>query len=601
MNEKSVSDHRDDRERRPLPRRPRLAARTRPSSWRGTCSTRRAPRPRWRRRCPLAGLDAWKLYLGLPLSGSRAPEGGIDEVMRLGMEDAVLNLHWPIHEQAVAEFPAAFAELRERFGIADDAPIGLLGGSAGSSIAAGVLAGGESGATAAVLVSPMLRLRSMVDVLSEFFGVDYKWSAESDRAAERMDFVARAPEVIATGAAIRVIAGRRRQRGRARAGARVRRGDRRRSARPRRDRAPARRGAGRRRRTADRGGEAGRRARRGVVPQRARLTRSATRAAGRGSSTGTPAAPRDRAAGTPGAPAASAAAGAGGCGIGCVGGNAGGCAGSGRRDRRHRRAAARVGRRERLGRRRSGGSGRHGSRLDRRHGRSGGSGSTGGDRRLGGRVGRRRGAARAAAGAGGPAGGAAGRAPCGADAAASAAAIDGGHPGRGRALRLPRPLPRGAALGGPALVAPLLRALDDPVQRRQHDQGEQGRRHQAADHDDRQRLRDEPAVAGDADRHRRQRADRRERRHQDRPQASGGPVDDRLAHVHPALAVLVHQVDEHDRVRHHDADQHQQPDDRRARRAGCRRRAAAAPRRSPRTGSRPAAAAAAAGSGTSRP
>lgn len=156
---------------------------------------------------PLAGLDAWKLYLGLPLSGSRAPEGGMDEVMRLGMEDAVLNLHWPIYEQAVAEFPAAFAELRQRFGIADDAPIGLLGGSAGSAIASGVLAGGESGATAAVLVSPMLRLRSMVDVLSEFFGVEYQWSAESDRAAERMDFVARASEVIADGAAIRVIAG----------------------------------------------------------------------------------------------------------------------------------------------------------------------------------------------------------------------------------------------------------------------------------------------------------------------------------------------------------------------------------------------------------
>jgi hypothetical protein len=156
---------------------------------------------------PLAGLDAWKLYLGLPLSGSRTPAGGIDEIMRLGMEDAVMNLHWPIHEQGVAEFPAAFAELRERFGIADDTPLGLLGGSAGSSIAAGVLAGGDFAAKAAVFVSPMLRLRSMVDVLSEFFGVDYQWTAESDRAADRMDFVARAPEVVASGAAIRVIAG----------------------------------------------------------------------------------------------------------------------------------------------------------------------------------------------------------------------------------------------------------------------------------------------------------------------------------------------------------------------------------------------------------
>jgi hypothetical protein len=156
---------------------------------------------------PLAGFDAWKIYLGLPLSGSRAPAGGFDEIMRLGREDAVLNLHWPIHEKAVAEFPAAFAELRERFGIADDAAVGLLGGSAGSSVAAGVLATGESGAAAVVFVSPMLQLRPMVDVLSGFFGIEYEWSPASERAAERMDFVARAPELQATGAALRVIAG----------------------------------------------------------------------------------------------------------------------------------------------------------------------------------------------------------------------------------------------------------------------------------------------------------------------------------------------------------------------------------------------------------
>jgi hypothetical protein len=155
---------------------------------------------------PLDGLDAWKVYLGLPLTGSRAPAGGVDEVMRLGMEDAVLNLHWPVYEGAVAEFPAAFAELGERFGL-DGKPLGLLGGSAGSAIASGVLAGGMTNASAAVLVSPMLRLRSMVDVLSEFFGVDYTWSAESERAAAEMDFVARAPEVVASGAALRVIAG----------------------------------------------------------------------------------------------------------------------------------------------------------------------------------------------------------------------------------------------------------------------------------------------------------------------------------------------------------------------------------------------------------
>src|SRR5687768_16775494 len=57
---------------------------------------------------PLAGLGAWKIYLGLPLSGSRMPAGGVEEIQRLGMEDAVLNLFWPIQQQALAEFPDAF-------------------------------------------------------------------------------------------------------------------------------------------------------------------------------------------------------------------------------------------------------------------------------------------------------------------------------------------------------------------------------------------------------------------------------------------------------------------------------------------------------------
>ena len=55
------------------------------------------------------------------------------------------------------------------------------------------------------------------------------------------------------------------------------------------------------------------------------------------------------------------------------------------------------------------------------------------------------------------------------------------------------------------------------------------RRDQTADHDDRERLRDEPAVAGQADRHRDQRGDRRERRHQDRPQTTRRAVRDRVA------------------------------------------------------------------------
>jgi pimeloyl-ACP methyl ester carboxylesterase len=155
---------------------------------------------------PLAGLDATRFYLGLPMSGSRTPSGGVDAIMALLGEDAPVLVHGPIWQQAVAEFPAAFAELRERFGVAQDAAVGLVGGSMGSAIAAGVLAAGTSGARAAVLLSPMLQLRAMIDSVSPQFG-GYTWAPAGDEIAARMDFLARADEVTAGEVAIRMVAG----------------------------------------------------------------------------------------------------------------------------------------------------------------------------------------------------------------------------------------------------------------------------------------------------------------------------------------------------------------------------------------------------------
>jgi hypothetical protein len=145
---------------------------------------------------PLAGLDAWRIYLGLPLSGSRLPAGGLEELMRLGNEDAVLNLHGPINAGAAEEFGPAFAELRERLGLGNG-PVGLLGGSAGAAVAASVLAQGGAQARAAVLVSPLLQLRQAVSALERRYGVTYPWSEPSLAVARRMDFVARAGEIAA--------------------------------------------------------------------------------------------------------------------------------------------------------------------------------------------------------------------------------------------------------------------------------------------------------------------------------------------------------------------------------------------------------------------
>src|SRR5690606_24311135 len=80
--------------------------------------------------------------------------------------------------------------------------------------------------------------------------------------------------------------------------------------------------------------------------------------------------------------------------------------------------------------------------------------------------------------------------------------------GRGWGRRLRGGLLRGGG-GGAAGLAALARALDERVERRQHDERQHGRRDEAADHDDRERLRDEAAVPREPHRERQQGEDRR--------------------------------------------------------------------------------------------
>lgn len=149
---------------------------------------------------PLAGFDAWRFYLGLPFSGSRALDP--DEVMRRGYEDAVLNLHGPVNAQGADEFDAVLSALRVRFGL-ETGPLGLLGGSAGGGIALEVTARRDDVA-AVVAVNPVVRLRAIVDMLGPRYGFVYPWGPESDAVADRVDYVARAEELAAP---VRLIVG----------------------------------------------------------------------------------------------------------------------------------------------------------------------------------------------------------------------------------------------------------------------------------------------------------------------------------------------------------------------------------------------------------
>jgi predicted esterase len=155
---------------------------------------------------PMTGLDSWRIHLGLPKTGSRMPPGGPAALMELAATDAVELLFGPLSRAAADEFEPALAELRNRFGIADGR-LGLLGGSLGAGVALTVLTETQSPVHAAALVSPLVQLRALVDALGRQFGAPYHWTEPARRTADRLDFVARAGEIAATGAAVALVTG----------------------------------------------------------------------------------------------------------------------------------------------------------------------------------------------------------------------------------------------------------------------------------------------------------------------------------------------------------------------------------------------------------
>ncbi len=139
---------------------------------------------------PLDTLDAWRLYLGLPMTGTRSP--GAEELQRRGMDDAVLRIYGPVAEQALREVRPVLSELRPTVG---DGPLALVGGSMGAAVAQLVLAEAGLEVAVVVLISPLVQLRPLVTAAAATYGFTYSWTPESDAVADRLDFVARAAEL----------------------------------------------------------------------------------------------------------------------------------------------------------------------------------------------------------------------------------------------------------------------------------------------------------------------------------------------------------------------------------------------------------------------
>ncbi len=139
---------------------------------------------------PLAGVPAWRIHLGLPWCGARFWDGGREAAGA----DPMMKYVDPVVRQAAGELPAALAVLRDRFSL-DEGPVGLVGGSLGGAVALHVLADSPLPVSAVALVNPAIRARSVVALVSEQSGRPYPWTAPSEEAADRFDFVARAGDL----------------------------------------------------------------------------------------------------------------------------------------------------------------------------------------------------------------------------------------------------------------------------------------------------------------------------------------------------------------------------------------------------------------------
>lgn len=145
---------------------------------------------------PMDGVPAWRVHLSMPMCGARMVDGGVDAIVELARKDTVMAYLAPFVHQAADEFPAALAALREQLPI-DDEPVGVVGGSLGGAVALQVLTTQRTPIEAVALVNPAARVRSVVGLVETGSGQAYPWTAESRKAADELDFVARAEDLAA--------------------------------------------------------------------------------------------------------------------------------------------------------------------------------------------------------------------------------------------------------------------------------------------------------------------------------------------------------------------------------------------------------------------
>jgi dienelactone hydrolase len=147
---------------------------------------------------PLDEVPAVKVYLGLPMFGSRQLAGGMAELGRRQSEDLATLVFEPIVMGAAKELPAVVRALERHRCIERGGHIGLFGFSAGGAAVLYALAEADVPIDVAVTLNASAGLTASVNAYERATKGSYTWTDAARRLARRSDAVSRAKD-IATG------------------------------------------------------------------------------------------------------------------------------------------------------------------------------------------------------------------------------------------------------------------------------------------------------------------------------------------------------------------------------------------------------------------
>jgi predicted esterase len=144
---------------------------------------------------PLDDVPAVKVYLGLPMFGSRAPAGGASELARRQQEDLATLVFEPAVMGAAKELPAVVRALEERNCLKRGERISLFGFSAGGAAVLYALAERDVRIGAAVTLNASTGLSASIDAYERATKESYKWTDAARRLAQRSDAAGRAKDI----------------------------------------------------------------------------------------------------------------------------------------------------------------------------------------------------------------------------------------------------------------------------------------------------------------------------------------------------------------------------------------------------------------------